>query len=350
MKGCNQKTTLIRKFILENVSSHPTDIVKVVAHTFSISRQAAARHLKKLVKQGDIEIEGNTSGRIYRASKGRRVEYTYSIPDKPFGKTVWRTDILPLLHPLSPSVVELWQYCFEENFNNSVRHSGGKMLKVQIVQRKDRTTITISDDGIGIFQHIKEKLKLENDDNAALQLASSKCPTDPEGNGEANIFRTSRMTNQFTISSKRVALTYRHDMEWDWTLDKPDEDISGTSICMVIDNTTAKTKNRILDECTAAMEANHVVATTCIPVRLVDYSTESFFSRSQARRVLTRIARFKIAILDFLGVKEIGPAFADQVFRVFSSKHPDITLLYTNANKQVETSIQAARKYSTGIA
>ena len=87
-----------------------------------------------------------------------------------------------------------------------------------------------------------------------------------------------------------------------------------------------------------------------MPLKLTDYSAEALFSRSQARRVLARVDRCRIAIFDFGGIKEIGPAFADQVFRVFSSQHPHIQLLYTNANKQVEAVIQAAQYHSTATA
>ncbi|MBW2573645.1 MAG: STAS-like domain-containing protein, partial [Deltaproteobacteria bacterium] len=55
-----------------------------------------------------------------------------------------------------------------------------------------------------------------------------------------------------------------------------------------------------------------------------------------------RIDRFKTVILDFDGIKEIGQAFADEIFRVFSSKNKEIQLLHMNANKDVEQMIVRA--------
>lgn len=348
MEGCSQKTKIIRQFILDNVSFHPNDIVKVVAQRFAISRQAAARHLKKLATQGDIETEGNTSGRTYRPSKGRIVEFNYAIDEKLLGQNIWKADIQPLLQTLPDNVVELWKYCFEEICANGINHSGAENISVKIIQQKSQSTISVSDDGEGIFHNIKEKLGLESDEEAALELSSGKWSTISGSLTKPNLFLSSRMADHFTIHSKRVMLVHSQDVAWDWTLDRSEEDISGTLISMIIGNDTQRTVNEISADCGASYQ--NALAKTCIPIRLVDYSYEALFSRSQARRILARVDKFKIAILDFFGIKEIGPAFADQIFRVFSSEHPEIELLYTNANKEVESIIQEARDQMAGNA
>lgn len=350
MKGCKQKTKVIRKFILDNVGQHPTDIVKVVAQKFSISRQAAARHLKALVKQGDIEIEGNTSGRTYRASKGRIVEFQYTTSDGIVGQSVWTGDILPLLQSLPESVIDLWESCFLEIFTNAITYSDAKKLKVRLIRQKAQTTITITDDGIGIFRHIQKKSGLDDNEQAALKLSGNRFVIDPSGTGKGHIFLASRLTDHFTIYSERMILARHPDIDWDWTLDQSDEEVQGTMVCMIIDNDNPRTRSEVVNEIKAAHPLNHKPARTCIPVRLVNYSSGVLFSRSQARRILGRVARVKVAVLDFFGIKEIGPAFADQVFRVFSTEHPDIQLLYTNANRQIEEVIKAARDYATGAA
>jgi anti-anti-sigma regulatory factor len=65
-------------------------------------------------------------------------------------------------------------------------------------------------------------------------------------------------------------------------------------------------------------------------------------SRSQAKRLLSRIDRFKTVILDFKGVDSIGQAFADEIFRVFAMKNKDINLLHVNASREVEQMIMRA--------
>ncbi len=348
MEVCSPKTKIIRKFILDNVSLHPTDIVKVVAQKFAISRQAAARHLKKLTTQGEIETEGNTSGRIYRLHKGRIAEFSYRIADRPSAEEVYTADILPLLVSLPSNVQKLWAYCFEEIFSNGTSHSKGTNLTIRVIQKKLQTTINVIDDGIGIFNSIKKRHKLDNDEHAALLLSNSTFQKKSDIQERANIFLSSRMTSSFTIVSKRVVLTHQQDISWDWTLGRTQEETPGTFVNMVITNDNLRSPEEIIDEYKTSRK--ELLARTCIPVKLVDYCAQAPFSRSQARRVLSRIDKFKIAILDFIGVEEIGPAFADQVFRVFSLEHPEIEVLYTNANKQVEAVIKMARENSSGTA
>ena len=74
---------------------------------------------------------------------------------------------------------------------------------------------------------------------------------------------------------------------------------------------------------------------TIIPVRLVQYGDEKLISRSQAKRLLERVDRFKTVIFDFKEVETIGQAFADEVFRVFKQQHPHIDIIPINANELV---------------
>ncbi|MGH8568270.1 MAG: STAS-like domain-containing protein, partial [Gammaproteobacteria bacterium] len=66
-------------------------------------------------------------------------------------------------------------------------------------------------------------------------------------------------------------------------------------------------------------------------------------SRSQAKRLLARVERFKTVIFDFTEVESIGQAFADEVFRVFASRHPELELMAIKANSSVKRMIQRAK-------
>jgi hypothetical protein len=79
---------------------------------------------------------------------------------------------------------------------------------------------------------------------------------------------------------------------------------------------------------------------------LAQYGNEKLVSRSQAKRLLERVDRFKIVIFDFRGVDTIGQAFADEVFRVFKNQHPDMEIYPINANElvmQMITRVEANR-------
>lgn len=68
-----------------------------------------------------------------------------------------------------------------------------------------------------------------------------------------------------------------------------------------------------------------------------------YVSRSQARALLVGLEKFKKVMLDFSGVKEVGQAFADEIFRVFNLAHPEVEVEYQNANEAVEFMIKLAK-------
>ena len=47
-------------------------------------------------------------------------------------------------------------------------------------------------------------------------------------------------------------------------------------------------------------------------------------------------------MLDFSGVASIGQAFADEVFRVFRGKHPEVRLVSVHASSEVRRMISRA--------
>jgi len=48
-------------------------------------------------------------------------------------------------------------------------------------------------------------------------------------------------------------------------------------------------------------------------------------------------------LFDFAGIETVGPAFADEIFRVFAKSHPEIEIHPINANTEVQGLIAAAR-------
>jgi hypothetical protein len=73
------------------------------------------------------------------------------------------------------------------------------------------------------------------------------------------------------------------------------------------------------------------------------YGDDELVSRSQGRRLLSRFERFRVIELDFSGVESVGQAFADEVFRVFASRHPEIVLEVTHTTPAVAKMISRAR-------
>jgi hypothetical protein len=65
-------------------------------------------------------------------------------------------------------------------------------------------------------------------------------------------------------------------------------------------------------------------------------------SRSQARRILAGLEKFKTIDLDFQDVETIGQAFADEIFRIWQTAHQDISIIAKNANDNIMLMIRRA--------
>ena len=105
---------------------------------------------------------------------------------------------------------------------------------------------------------------------------------------------------------------------------------------------TERTTKEIFDEYTSD---DFVFNKTKITVHLAkDYLGHDFVSRSLAKRILMNVEKFKIIVLDFENIDNIGQGFADEVFRVFKNKNPDITIISVNMNEEIEFMINRAMK------
>ena len=103
-----------------------------------------------------------------------------------------------------------------------------------------------------------------------------------------------------------------------------------------------RTAKGIFDDFT--VDDDYGFTKTIVPVRLAQYGDEKLISRSQAKRLLVRIDCFKAVIFDFDKVNSIGQAFADEVFRVFKNKNPNISIIPVKANQGVMQMIHRALK------
>ena len=73
----------------------------------------------------------------------------------------------------------------------------------------------------------------------------------------------------------------------------------------------------------------------CISLKSRLAVNDSFVARSQAKKLLADLDRYQGIILDFEGIDIIGQGFADEIFRVFKSDHPNIEIIPLEANENV---------------
>jgi anti-sigma regulatory factor (Ser/Thr protein kinase)/biotin operon repressor len=332
----------IREFILENVEADSQKIVALTTEKFSITRQAVHQHIKHLVDEG--MLVRSRSGH-YELCPKEEWHTVILISDNPHEDVVWRNQIKEKLGHLPDNNMDIWQYGFTEMFNNVVDHSESATVFMRVIKTAYSTEMNISDNGIGIFYKITKAMNLIDERHAVIELTKGKLTTDPAKHTGEGIFFTSRMFDTFSILSGEVFLSHTYGNDEDWILQNQ-EPTTGTWITMKLKNNTSRTKKQVFDQFTAD-ENSFGFTKTVVPVRMAQYGDEKLVSRSQAKRLLERVDRFKTVLFDFREVEIIGQAFADEVFRVFANQHPQIELMPINANDIVMQIIDNAR-YNSG--
>jgi anti-sigma regulatory factor (Ser/Thr protein kinase) len=321
----------VRMFIVANVARHPADIVRRTAERFDCTRQAVHRHIQRLVEEGALVESGKTRNRTYALAE--LISWSQSFPVASCGDEgdIWLRYMRDLLRPLATNVMDIWQYGFTEMFNNALDHAQASTITVDVIKTAANSVVTIRDDGVGIFRKIQAALGLLDERHAVLELAKGKFTTDPQRHSGEGIFFSSRMFDQFSITSGSVSFSHQAKAPEDWILEA--EARGGTTVRMELGNHTARSINKVFKQFTSGDDFGFTK--TVVPVQLAQYGDDNLVSRSQAKRLITRFEKFRTVVLDFKGVVLIGQAFADEVFRVFALAHPEVELIPLNANKEV---------------
>ena len=341
MASLRRRSEEIRNYILSHVENSPNDIAKKTAHQFGITRQAVNKHLRRLLVEGFLIRSGSTRANNYQLATLQNHNFNYDIyPNLP-EDVVWKQQVRSLLGDLPDNVIDIWNYGFSEMFNNVVDHSEGSSVSVHIRRNSLNTEMLIVDDGIGIFKKIQTEMGLLDSRHSVLELSKGKLTTDPNNHTGEGIFFSSRMFDSFDILSQGVYFSHKFDSVEDWILETNSE-FEGTAVWMLLNNHTSRTTKIIFDEYTS--RDDYYFVKTVVPVKLASYSNDKLVSRSQAKRLLARVELFEIVLFDFSEVDSIGPAFADEIFRVFARVQPNIKLLTTATNPEIDKMIARARQ------
>ncbi len=330
----------VRRFILDAVDAHASDLAGHVAQKLSITRQAVNKHLRRLMEQGAITRQGTGRSLKYALAPLGAANFTYSLAQDLEEDLVWTRDIRPSLEHLPGNVLNIWHHGFTEMFNNAIDHSGGTVITVEVTKTAASTEILLADDGVGIFKKIQRELDLLDERHAIFELSKGKLTTDPRNHSGEGIFFTSRMFDRFEILSGGLYFDHDRDRREDW-LSERQKPGDGTGVFMVLSNHTARTTKKVFDEFSSGDD--YAFNKTIVPVSLARYGTDELVSRSQAKRLLARVELFKKVVFDFKGIDAIGQAFSDQIFRVFAAEHPDIELVPIHMTKAVKEMVDRAK-------
>lgn len=342
MASNKERGEKIRQQILRDVKHHPKDVTKHIASIFSITPQAVNNHIKKLEGESRIKSEGKGKGKIYFLGDVRSHSGLFRFGENFAEDRVWRDEFSSLLDGVKDNVDEICHYGFTEMVNNAIDHSEGDTVFIRLDRTTEVLSISIVDDGEGIFKKITRVCDLTDEKQAILELSKGKLTTDPENHSGEGIFFTSRAFDVFEVHSKGLKFSHNVALNFDYLLDADVvKGAIGTMIIMNIDINSPRILKDVFDEYTSGPDEFNFNRTV-IPVKLAAYGNEKLVSRSQAKRLLLRVERFQNVVFDFNGVSSIGQAFADEIFRVYAAKHTNITLLPVDMNESVEFMVNRA--------
>ena len=312
---------------------------RLAADEFKLSRTAINRYLRHLLDEGLLTATGKTNARKYRLKEIVNVLITLDdITAFSSEDTIWRFRVLPHIHDLPSNILNICQYGFTEIMNNVIDHSLSNDVIISYQQNYCKVQMMVIDSGIGIFEKLQRVFDLPDARSALLELSKGKLTSDKKRHTGWGIYFTSRMFDEFEIRSGDL-FYIRQRKDDDFSLIETgniSERVQGTIVQMGIstdaDWTTAEVFARYQGD-------DFRFRKTHVPIKLGNYPGEKLVSRSQAKRVLARFEEFSEVLLDFDDVDDIGPAFADEIFRVFHNHFPDIKIVAVRTTPAVKRMI-----------
>lgn len=338
----------ILKFAAEYKRIKTSDILHALKNAYS--RQYISRLINQLVKEDKLLKGGSTAGSFYVLPENKHllVETLFMRQYDREGLEEHRVldeiSQTNLYLSLKDNIQSIFNYTFSEMLNNAIEHSNGKRIKVEVSKIDDLLYFLVEDNGVGVFKNIKEKKHLNSELEAIQDLLKGKTTTDPQAHTGEGIFFTSKISDRFSLDSYGIELVIDNDLP-DVFFGKSKHTRKGTRVLFEI---SLDNKKHLVDLFRKYQSDQETMAfdKTEIKIKLFILGTVHV-SRSQARRVLHGLEKFNHIILDFDKVPMIGQGFADEIFRVFKTKYPNIELKPVNMNEAVKFMIDRVERPSS---
>ncbi len=313
---------------------------KVIKKT-GFSRAYVDRFFKELRAEGKIVLLGKanksryvlaTSKTLKLAKKGIQ-SMTRMLRNKDLSEDIVLSGIREntgIFFGISENVSDILNYAFSEMLNNAIEHSCSETIKITMQKERGDISFDVVDKGIGIFKNIMEKKNLNNTMEAIQDLLKGKQSTMPEAHSGEGIFFTSKAAGKLIIQSANKKLIFDNFLQ-DIFIRNVKYSV-GTKVSFLVSVNSKKRLSSVFKQYT---DDSFEFSGTKVTVKLYGAGSECI-SRSQARRVLNGLDEFKTVILDFKGVRTIGQGFADEIFRVWKSRHSGISIISRNMNENVD--------------
>ncbi len=325
---------------------------KELVKQFGVTRQYVNVLIRQLVETRELVKIGSTRNAFYVPPEFIRLHPTI-IPSK-FAKRYENKSLeehrvsaeleerFQKLLSLKEHTKSIFDFAFSEMLNNAIEHSASRNIQIEVSLNEKELVFIIDDSGIGVFRNIMRKYGLKSETEAIQDLLKGKTTTIPRSHTGQGIFFTSKAADIFVLESFDKQLVIDNKIH-DISIKNRSKPKRGTRVIFKIELNSNKHLSDVFKKFTnIAGDSDYGFDKTEVRIKLYMDSGINI-SRSQARRVLQGLDKFKVILLDFDKVPMIGQAFADEIYRVFKNKHPGIQFQESNMNDAVEFMVRRAK-------
>lgn len=342
----------IRSSILEEVSRRPgTNPTTIIQAKFGISREAVRLHFKYLTAVGQLTSHGYGKARVYFLSpiydskRGSLVRELHTEILRKSGEENIHAQIIEpfVANRTHKGLAARIRHVATEMLNNVIDHSQSTKLEIALSLSDSELQLRISDSGIGVFESIRSHFGHKSAWEALGEIAKGKRTTDPTRHAGEGIFFSSRMASQFKLTANGLTYIFRSNDD-DWAA-KPAPLKAGSDMEFHFELKDERSPKDIFEKYTEDFDFKLKSPRLVLPYT-IDLPQRDFPSRSEAKKILAGAGDFKSIVVDFKKVETIGQGFADEMFRVFTNSHPDVTIEVINANDFIQRMIAHVKRSS----
>jgi len=344
---------VILRLLEEKKRVRTRDIIVALKNQYS--RQYINRILNSLIQEGRIVKVGETISTFYvlagqkdeaQAEAGNKIKLRLSNSGLKEHEVL--DDInrrLPFIVKAKENIRSIFDYAFSEMLNNAIEHSRSQFIEIEVMKEDKSLCFVVNDFGVGVFKNVMKKRGLKSELEAIQDLLKGKTTTEPHAHSGEGIFFTSKIADVFVLESFESSLRIDNRIP-DVFIEELPRVKKGTKVTFKIALDTKKHLSDVFKDYSADPNEPDFDKTK-VQIKLYTMGT-IYVSRSQARRVLTGLEKFRHIVLDYDKVPTVGQAFVDEIYRVFQSKHPSITIESVNTNEAVKFMIDRVEKPGRG--
>jgi anti-sigma regulatory factor (Ser/Thr protein kinase) len=340
----------IEKLILKKIQENGQLTSSQLTKATGFSRVYVNRFLKQLVGENRIVLVGKANKAKYVRAGNKKAE-PLTVAKILQNKGLQEDTVLDqikqesaIFDGLPKNIKTILDYAFTEILNNAIEHSKSKNIKIKIFKASKTANFMIRDFGVGVFKNVEKKFGLKTEVEGINHLLKGKQTTSPAGHSGEGIFFTSKAADLFILESfgKKLVIDNLSGNIFIKNI-KP---LKGTRVSFKKSLKSKSSLSKIFNEYAGD---NFEFSKTKVLIKLGAIDNV-FLSRSQARRIIFGLDKFKEIILDFKGVDSVGQSFADEIFRVWQNNHPHIIISFQNANDNSLLMIKRAKPFKNPAA